>query len=416
MRTAPDFPTDVRRSTTFSALRYRNFRLMWSSLLVSNSGYWLQTVAQDYLVYELSGRALDLGIVSMVRAVPLISLSFFGGAVADRLNQRRVLMVTQSLFAALAGLLGLLVQLHAIRVWHVVAASFFNAVLMSVDNPVRQSLLVRLVPREHLMNAIALNSVTFIGAAAIGPALAGPVVSAFGMAAGFYLNAVSYFAVIWAVWAMRLPGREHHGQREPVRDALVSGLSYIASSPLILLLVSLLMVVTFFAMPYQAMLPVFARRAFGGGLHELSYLRAAPGLGSLLGGLLLARFSSFPRKDFLVLGSCFGMTAALLAFSFTRWLMVALVLLFGVGVLWSVFQSTVQILMQQLTTDQMRGRVMSLFTVSVIGTWPLGALPMSWAADRFGVAAATVCGALVAGLYALALAVKARRLLGGLRE
>lgn len=394
---------------TFTSLRHRNFRLMWGGLLVSNSGTWLQVVAQDYLVYQITGRALDLGLVNVARAVALISLSFFGGAVADRMDKRRLLMVTQSLFAASAALLGLLVELHIVRVWHIVAVAFFNAVVLAVDNPARQALLPHLVPREHLMNAIALSSITFTGAAAVGPALAGPVVAALGMDWGFYLNAITYFAVVCAVSALRLPPAREKGRREPVGAALASGLSYVAASPVILLLVSLLVVTNFFAMPYQALLPVFARRVFNGGLRDLSYLRAAPGLGALLGGFLVARFSGISWKGILVLGSALGMSAALLLFSASGWMPVALLLLCCVGALWAVFQSSVQTLMQQLTEDQMRGRVMSLFTVSVIGMWPLGALPLSWAADQVGAPTATAAGALIAGVYALAVVFKGRR-------
>lgn len=394
---------------TFTSLRHRNFRLMWGGLLVSNSGTWLQVVAQDYLVYQITGRALDLGLVNVARAVALISLSFFGGAVADRMDKRRLLMVTQSLFAASAALLGLLVELHIVRVWHIVAVAFFNAVVLAVDNPARQALLPHLVPREHLMNAIALSSITFTGAAAVGPALAGPVVAALGMDWGFYLNAITYFAVVCAVSALRLPPAPEKGRREPVGAALASGLSYVAASPVILLLVSLLVVTNFFAMPYQALLPVFARRVFNGGLRDLSYLRAAPGLGALLGGFLVARFSGISWKGILVLGSALGMSAALLLFSASGWMPVALLLLCCVGALWAVFQSSVQTLMQQLTEDQMRGRVMSLFTVSVIGMWPLGALPLSWAADQVGAPTATAAGALIAGVYALAVVFKGRR-------
>lgn len=409
MNTAAGSATLSAAPGTFTSLRHRNFRLMWGGLLVSNSGTWLQVVAQDYLVYQITGRALDLGLVNVARAVALISLSFFGGAVADRMDKRRLLMVTQSLFAASAALLGLLVELHIVRVWHIVAVAFFNAVVLAVDNPARQALLPHLVPREHLMNAIALSSITFTGAAAVGPALAGPVVAALGMDWGFYLNAITYFAVVCAVSALRLPPAPEKGRREPVGAALASGLSYVAASPVILLLVSLLVVTNFFAMPYQALLPVFARRVFNGGLRDLSYLRAAPGLGALLGGFLVARFSGISWKGILVLGSALGMSAALLLFSASGWMPVALLLLCCVGALWAVFQSSVQTLMQQLTEDQMRGRVMSLFTVSVIGMWPLGALPLSWAADQVGAPTATAAGALIAGVYALAVVFKGRR-------
>ena len=169
---------------TFAALRSRNFRLLWGGQLISNSGAWLQMVAQDYLVYRLTGRAVDLGYVSLVRAIALISLSFVGGTIVDRLSKRRLLMLTQTLFALLTGGLGLLVQLELVQVWHVVVVSFLSAALLAVDQPARQTLVPALVPREHLMNAIALNSVAFTGAAARGAGGGGWGVGGFGGGGG----------------------------------------------------------------------------------------------------------------------------------------------------------------------------------------------------------------------------------------
>lgn len=388
---------------------------MWISLLVSNSGTWMQAIAQDLLVYDLTGRALGLGIVSVARAVALISLSFVGGTIADRLDRRKLLIVTQTLFAASAALLGLLVQTGLVQVWHVVALSFINAVLLALDQPARQALLPQLVPRENLMNAVALNSIAFTGAGAIGPALAGPVVAALGTAWGFYLNAISFAAVIWAAWSLRLPPAPPRKQEEPVLTAVAEGMRYIAGAPSILLLVSLLTVFSFFAMPYQSLLPVFARQVFHGDVQELGWLRAATGMGALAGGFLLARFGGrVRRKGRLVIASGLGFTAILILFAFTPAMTAALALLFFAGMLFTGYQSTIQTLMHHLTDDAMRGRVMSLFAISVIGMWPLGTLPLSWAADQFGVAYATAGGALIAGLYALGVMVGGRKVLARL--
>lgn len=399
---------------TFAALRHRNFRLLWISLLVSNSGTWLQSVAQDFLVYRLTGRALDLGLVNVVRAIALIGLSFFGGALADRMDKKRLLLFTQSAFAALAVLLGVLVQTGTVRVWHVVVLAFLNAVLLAADQPTRQSLLPQLVPREDLGNAIALNSVTFTGAAAIGPALAGPLVALVGLGWAFQLNALSFAAVIGAVWALRLPAREKE-ESEPVGRAVAAGVRYVRASPTILLLVGLLSVFSFFAVPYQSVLPVFADRVFGGGVRELGWLRAAPGVGALAGGFLFARFSRFPHKGQLAVAGFVAFSIALLLFARTGRLPLALPLLFLAGGFATLFTSTVQTLLQHQTDDKMRGRVMSLFAICVIGMWPLGALPLSWASDRFGVQAATTAGALIALLYALSVAFRKRALLADLR-
>ncbi len=389
---------------TFAALRSRNFRLLWGGQLISNSGAWLQMVAQDYLVYRLTGRAVDLGYVSLVRAIALISLSFVGGTIVDRLSKRRLLMLTQTIFALLTGGLGLLVQLELVQVWHVVVVSFLSAALLAVDQPARQTLVPALVPREHLMNAIALNSVAFTGAAALGPALAGPVVGLFGIAWGFYLNALSFFAVFWAAWALRLPPRPDRGETGGMGDALLSGLRYVRATPVLFTLVGLLAVVTFFAFPFQTLLPVFADRYFAGGVAVLGYLRAAPGFGALVGGLLLARIAGSGNRQRLVILGSLGFSAALVAFSLTRSLPLALLLLFCANLAFTVFQSTSQTIMHTVTSDAMRGRVMSLFTISAIGMWPLGSMPLSWGADRFGAPAALMAGALVSALFTLGVA------------
>lgn len=409
-------PQSAQRQGTFAALRHRNFRLMWISLIVSNSGTWLQNVAQDYLVYQLTGRAEELGLVNLVRAVALISLSFLGGTIADRVDKRKLLMFTQTAFAFFAALLGVLIQMGQIQVWHVIAVSFINSVLLALDQPARQAMLPYLVPREHLMNAVALNSITFTGAAAFGPMLAAPVVALFGMAWGFHLNAFSFFAVVWAVWALRLPpeaGKQK--QTEPVGKALAAGVKYIGASPAILLLVSMLTVFSFFAVPYQSLLPVFNGQFFGGSVITLGWLRAAPGLGALIGGFLLARFSYLPRKDLLVFGGSLSFAVLLMVFSYTRWLDGALLLLFVATVLYTVFQSTAQTMMQHLSDDRMRGRVMSLYAISVIGMWPLGAYPMSLVTDRFNVSIAVAGGTLIAGLFALGALLLGRSVITRLR-
>ena len=400
-------------TSTFAALRHRNFRLLWISLLVSNSGTWLQSVAQDYVVYKLTGRALDLGLVNIVRAVPLILLAFVGGTIADRVDRQKMLLFTQSAFAVLAAALGILVQTGLVQVWHVVLLSFLGAALLAFDQPARQSLIPALVPKEDLANAIALNSVTYTGAAAIGPAIAGPLVALVGLPWAFYLNAASFGAVLFAVAAMRFPAPQRHSESdsglESVLSAVTSGLRYVSVSPSLLLLIGLLCAFSLFAAPYQSLLPVFNGAHFGGSVQSLGWLRTAPGIGALVGGFFLARQAQTSDKKRLIFAGGLGFCGSVVLFSWSGLLPLALGILFFTGAFSTVFTSTVQTLLQRLADDRMRGRVMSLFTICVLGMWPLGSLPLAWASDHIGVQAAVSGGAVLAALLIAAALWFARR-------
>jgi MFS family permease len=399
------------RAGTFAALRSQSFRLLWIAMLISNIGTWLQVVAQDLLVYDLTHRALDLGYVYLARAVAIVMVSFIGGALSDRWDKRKLLMTTQVVYAAISMTLGMVVYFGVVQVWHVIVASFLSAMLQGVEQPSRQALVPHLVKQEHLPNALALNSLVFALSAAVGPAIAGPLVSVLGMSWGFFLNALSFVAVFGAVWSMKLSPVQGVPTAESLGTQMLSGLRYVVSRSELLLLLSLLMVFGFFAFPYQAMLPVFVRTSFGGGISQFGYLRAAPGVGALIGSFLLAHFSEVPYKGWLMVGAGVGFIAAVITFSATSSFGLALLLICCASLLFTVFQTTLQTLLQLNTTDSMRGRVMGLWAIGMIGMWSLGTLPLSWAADHYGVAMATAGSALIAGLYAIVVAFAGRRVI-----
>ncbi|MGB9804829.1 MFS transporter, partial [Desulfofundulus sp.] len=191
--------------STFRALQYRNFRLLWISLLISNAGTWMQMVAQGWLIYELTRSAFYLGLVGLMQAVPRFTFSLFGGAVADRLDRKRLLCFTQAAAMSLALILAVLAYTRLIRVWHILVVSFLNSLVMTFDQPARQALVSDLVDREDLVNAIALNSMAFNGAAVLGPSLGGFLLSAMGAPGCFFLNGVSFLAVIAALYRMNVP-------------------------------------------------------------------------------------------------------------------------------------------------------------------------------------------------------------------
>jgi MFS family permease len=399
------------RSTArpFSALAHRNYRLLWVGLIISNVGTWMQLAAQSWLIHELTGRATDLGVLGLARAVPLIVLSLVGGTLADRLEKRRLLYLTQSLAAAFALLQGLLAHAGWIQVWHIWALGFLSATVLAFDQPTRQAMLPQLVPREDFMSAITLFALTFNGASVLGPALAGLLVPAAGYASTFYLNGVSFAAVLVALALIRLPVPAPRPPQPPILRQVADGLRYIWRSDTVRALTLLAAAFGLFGAPYNAMLPVY-KTILGIDERALGVLSSAPGLGTILGGLVLARFAHVAWKGKLVLGAvgCFVLT--LIAFANSPWYLASVALLVGVGACTNAFASTTQTLLQHATDDRMRGRVVSMYTVTVIGFQPLGALDLGWAIDRLGAPLAISLASLLVGLIALGMASRVRDL------
>lgn len=400
----------TRRGGTFKAFAHPNFRLLWVGLVVSNVGTWVQTVAQGWLIHDLTGKYLDLGLLGLARAVPLLTLSLFGGTLADRLDKRRLLYWTQGLMAFFAFVQGVLAALGVVRVWHIWTLGFASAVVLAFDQPTRQALLPALVPREDLLNAIALMSVSFNGAAILGPALAGLLVPLVGYAWAFYLNALSFGAVLLAVYWLRLARRPRPAGTKPVLQEAAEGFIYIVRHPIIRTLTVMAAVVGFFAAPYNQMLPGYRlllhidRRALG-------LLTSAPGLGTLLGGFAVARFAHTRHKGRLMLGAAGLTVLALALFSLSRSYYLSVGSLVLVGATLTGYTATMQTLLQQNTDDVHRGRVMSMFTLTVLGLSPLGALPLGALSDAVGAPWAIFSATLLVGLATLLLARPIRNLL-----
>jgi MFS family permease len=405
-------PANARAASTgrpFSALAHRNYRLLWTGLIVSNVGTWMQTVAQSWLIHELTGRATDLGILGLVRAVPLIVLSLVGGTLADRVEKRRLLYVTQTLAAGFAVVQGVLAQSGWIQVWHIWALGFLSATVLAFDQPSRQAMLPQLVPREDFMSAITLMALTFNGASVLGPALAGLLVPVAGYAWTFYLNGASFAAVLGALVLMRLPTPGARPPQPPVLRQVADGLRYIWRSTTVRALTLLAAAFGLFGAPYNAMLPVY-RSILEIDARALGFLSSAPGLGTVLGGLVLTRFAHVRWKGRLLLGAAAFFVVTLIAFANSPSYYLSLVLLVAVGACVTAFSSTTQTLLQHATDDRMRGRVVSMFTVTVIGFQPLGALDLGWAIDRLGAPVAISAGALLVGVVAAAMAPRVKNL------
>jgi MFS family permease len=398
-------PGSARRS--FSALAHRNYRLLLGGVAVSSVGTWVQTASQAWLIHELTGRATDLGVLGLARAVPLIVLSLVGGTLADRLDKRRLLYVTQALAAAFAILQGALTQAGWIEVWHIWVLGFLSATVLAFDQPTRQAMLPALVPREDFMSAIALNAFTFNGAAMLGPAIAGLLVPVAGYASTFYVNGISFGAVIVALGLMRLPAPASAPRQAGVLRGVTDGLRYIWRNPTVRALTVMAAAFGLFGSPYVFMLPVY-RPILDLDERALGFLSSAPGLGAVLGGLMLARFAHARGKGRLLVASVALFVVTLITFATSRSYPVSLTVLILVGALATAFTATTQTLLQRATDDRMRGRVVSMYTTTVIGFQPLGALDLGWAIDRIGAPAALSAAALVVAIIALALAPRLR--------
>lgn len=376
--------TVAANTARFPALRYQNFRLLWSGLIISNMGTWMQNVANGWLVLQLTNSPLWLGLLGFSFAIPMIIIPPFAGAVVDRVHRIRLLFFTQSMQMLNAFVLSFLTWSGKIEVWHILLNSFLGAVLLAFDNPARQALLPDLVASGDLLNALSLNSATYTGAALVGPALAGILLEPLGAGTLFFLNGVSYLAVIFALTAMR-DVRTHSGSKlGSLGSSFVSGLSYTWNNRLILALLALSSVGAVFGRSYQNLLPAFSRDIWHAGAQGYGLLLAAAGAGALVGAFGLASFKQVPHQGALMLANGLLFSIALVAFSISPAFILGLVLLFVAGITSTIFSTIIATFIQLSVPNEMRGRVMSLYTVTLIGLPSLGAMGSGAVAEWLG--------------------------------
>ena len=400
------------------ALRNRNFRVFVMGQLVSLIGTWMQSVAQSWLVYRLTGSAVLLGTVGFASQIPIFLLSPLGGVVADRHERRRVLLLTQSTMMVLAMVLAVLTLLGHIHVWHILILASMLGIANGFDIPTRQAFVVELVPRADLPNAIALNSSMFNGARVVGPAIAGIIVSAVGEGWCFLGNAVSYLAVLTSLFLLRLPKRDFAERRPSPFEDILEGFRFVAGTRPIRSLLVLLGLVSMTGMPYATLMPVMAQDVLHSGASGLGLLMGAAGTGALAGALALAWHNSLRGLGRWVgLGAVsFGTWLILFSLSRSFWLSVALLLPAGFSLLLQM--SSTNTLIQSMVPDRLRGRVMSVYAMTFMGMAPLGALLAGTAADVLGAPMAigigggiSIAGGLVFLLRLAELRPEARRLI-----
>ncbi len=386
-------------NTRFAALGYKNFRLIWWGLIVSNMGTWMQNVANGWLVLQLTNSPLWLGILGFSFAIPMILIPPFAGAVVDRVHRVKLLFFTQSMQLLNALVLALLTWSGNVQVWHILLNSFIGALLLAFDNPSRQALIPDLVEPRDLLNALSLNSATYTGAALVGPALAGILLEPLGAGTLFFLNSISFLAVIFALTAMRDVRTHSGGQHGSLTDTFTKGLKYAWGNRLILALLALSAVSAIFGRSYQSLLPAFSRDIWQTGPQGYGYLLAAAGGGALVGAFGLASFKRVPHQGAVLLLSGVLFSIALILFSMSPSFILGLILLFIAGVTSTVFSTIIATFIQLSVPNEMRGRVMSLYTVTLIGLPSLGALGIGafaeWLGGVQGAPHAVLIGAII---------------------
>jgi MFS family permease len=367
------------------SLRHRNYRLYLSGQLVSLCGTWMQQIAQSWLVYRLTGSATALGIVSFAGQIPVFVLAPIAGVFSDRFSRYKIALFGQILLAILALALAVLTLFGDIRVWHIVVLGLAQGIILAFDMPARQSLVNQLVDAENLSNAIALNSSIVNAARILGPAVAGIVVATVGEGICFFINALSYLAVIWGLLLMKLPASpQSRAGSLSMLGSLSEGASYIRDTLPVRDLLLLLGLIGLMGMPYITLMPVFAGEIIRGGAHALGMLMGAVGAGALIGALALARRSGILGLGKVIVAATSGFGVGLILFALSRMLWLSMAILVVVGFSWMMLIAASNTVLQTLAADDMRGRVMSLFSMMLVGMAPFGSLVCGALADVMG--------------------------------
>ncbi len=366
-------PPETQLPRAVRALRNPNFRLFWSGNFLSNIGTWMQNVAQGWLVLLLTNSAFWLGVVGFAGSIPFLLFTLFGGVIADRADKRRLLLVTQTIMMVLAFLLAGLAWFKVITVWEVAAIAFLNGMAMSMNAPSYQAMVPRLVKREDLTNAIALNSAQFNMSRILGPSLGGYAMMAFGVAGNFFLNGVSFLAVLWALTRIQYP-EEPPPKRESIWSSLRGGFAYLRSERQMLILVWMVVAVSLLGIPFLTFIPYFAKVQLNAGESGLGWLLAGSGLGAVLAAMTVASVGVLRHRGRMVTGCGVLFFLAIIGFCYSHSFLLSECLAFVEGFNGILMISCFNVTIQHLSSDEMRGRVMSIYATGFLGLPPLGAL------------------------------------------
>lgn len=405
-----------KRAGMFRALSHRNYRLFWLGAFLSNVGTWMQAVAQGWLVLQLTNSAFWLGVDGFMATAPGLFLTLAGGVFADLFDRRRLLLYTQIVAGLGALALATLIYLNVVTVWMILAFSFLTGSCMALAGPSYQAITFDLVGREDLANAVALNSSQFQLSRVIGPLMAGVALEFFGLAGCFFVNGISFVAVVVSLRMVRFDGEKKALPAHSVKDRsalwqdLIDGFRYVRNRPRVSALLMLSAVSSLFGAPYMTLTPIFARYIFNLGASGLAWMMGIAGAGAFAGALLLAYLGDFKKKGWSVIGGAFSFGVCLIAFALSTNLYWSLIFLFGVGFSVVTSVAVTNTLLQKLVTDEMRGRVMSMFILTFIGTMPIGNLLAGALSQRYGAPKTLAGGGVAIVLYVTYVALSNPRL------
>jgi MFS family permease len=385
--------------TTFRAFRHRDYFIYWCGLFLGHSGTLIQTTAQSWLLFQLTNSPFYLGLEGLCLGLPRVLFSPLGGAVVDRANRKVIFVLTQSAFFLMALFLGVMDYLGTIRVWHLLLASTLTGLLVSFEQPVRQSILHHLVPRADLPNAVTLYQMVFNGSMLFGPSIGGMLIPWVDTQGCFFVATAGNLIVLVTIFMIHIPSAERRTAKSSLSRDMLEGLNLAWTTPVFLALLTALSIVTFCTKPYTQFMPVFARDILAVGAPGLGLLLMAPGAGAILGGLTLASVRRFPRPHRLLFFLAAGFGTSIVLFAGSRHFFLSLIFLFVAGGFQTTFLSAVATLLQVHTSEHNRGRIMALFGMINRGLGPMGSFPFGLVATAIGAPwTVSICGFLTVGL------------------
>jgi MFS family permease len=386
---------------TFASLKYPNYRLWFVGQLASLVGTWTQTAAQGYLIYELTKSPAYLGYASFANGVPTWFFTLYAGAIADRMSRRTLMVITQTSMMILAFILAILTFTHTVQWWHILILSFLLGVSNAFDAPARQAFVLEMVDREDLTNAIALNSTMFNLAMVLGPALGGLIYYAVGPGWCFTINGISFIAVIIALLLMKLKPFVPVNRNSSTMSDMKAGLSYVRHHPAVRMMISNLFITTLFGLGIVTLIPAWSVTVLGGDAKTNGFLLAARGIGSLIAALSIAALGRFRSRGKVWTVNSILLPISMIVFALMTWLIPSLIAIAAMGFTFMMIVNLSNAMVQTRITDEMRGRVMGVYTFFFFGAFPIGSLIAGWSADAIGEPLTVMISAVILLVFAL---------------